>query len=82
MITQGIKPAILSKMENEEFELKENEKDNINVPKENTKNRLLGEIIELNFDNLPYNFAMNNINNYLEIKNLFLIILIYFIVIR
>ena len=70
MITQGIKPAILSKMENEEFELKENEKDNINVPKENTKNRLLGEIIELNFDNLPYNFAMNNINNYLEINNM------------
>ena len=70
MITQGLKPSILSKMKNEDFELKENEKDNINVPKENTKNRLLGEIIELNFDNLPYNFAMNSINSYLEINNM------------
>jgi len=70
IITQGLKPSILSKMKNEEFELKENEKDNINVPKENTKNRLLGEIIELNFDNLPYNFALNSINNDLEINNM------------
>ena len=70
MVTQGIKPSILMMMKNDEFELKEVEKDNINLPKENAKNRLFGEIIELNFDNLPNNFPMNNINANLGISNL------------
>ena len=70
MVTQGVKPSMLMKMKNEEFELKESEKDNINLPKENAKNRLFGEIIELNFDNMPTNFAMNSINNNLGITNL------------
>ena len=69
MVTQGLKPSILLKMKNEEFELKESEKDNIILPKENSKNRLFGEIIELNFDNLPNNFSMNVINNNLGINN-------------
>lgn len=70
MVTQGIKPNILLKMKNEEFELKESEKDNIILPKENSKNRLFGEIIELNFDNLPNNYCMNIINNNLGISNI------------
>ena len=73
MVTQGVKHSLLMKMKNEEFELKEVEKDNINIPKENTKNRLFGEIIELNFDNLPNNFSMNNVNKNLglsELKNI------------
>ena len=70
MVTQGVKPSQLMKMKNEEFELKESEKDNINLPKENAKNRLFGEIIELNFDNMPNNFSMNKINNNLMMTNL------------
>ena len=70
IVTQGIKQSILMAMKNEEFELKESEKDNIILPKNNAKNTLFGEIIELNFDNLANNFNMNNINNNLGITNL------------
>ena len=70
IVTQGIKPAILMAMKNEEFELKESEKENIILPKNNAKNTLFGEIIELNFDNLANNFNMNNINNNFGITNL------------
>ena len=69
MVTQGVKHSLLMNMKNDEFELKEVEKDNIIIPKENTKNRLFGEIIELNFDNLPHNFEMNNINKNLGLIN-------------
>ena len=68
MVTQGVKHSLLLKMKNEEFELKETEKDNIILPKENTKNRLFGEIIELNFDNMPNNYSMNIINSNLGIN--------------
>ena len=70
MVTQGVKHSLLLKMKNEEFELKETEKDNIILPKENTKNRLFGEIIELNFDNMPNNYPMNIINSNLGINNI------------
>ena len=70
IVTQGIKPSILLAMKNEEFELKESEKDNIILPKNNAKNTLFGEIIELNFDNLANNFNMNSINNNFGITGL------------
>ena len=70
IVTQGIKPSILMAMKNEEFELKESEKDNIILPKNNAKNTLFGEIIELNFDNLANNYNMNSINNYFGITNM------------
>ena len=69
MVIQGMKHSLLMNMKNDEFELKEVEKDNIIIPKENTKNRLFGEIIELNFDNLPYNFVMDNINKNLGLTD-------------
>ena len=70
IIAQGIKSSILLKMKNEDFEMKEEEKDNVLLPKENTKNRLFGEIIELNYDNLNSSFNFNAINNYIGLKNL------------
>ena len=47
-------------MKNEEFELKEEEKENIIIPTNNKRNQLFGEIIELNYD--------NNINNNININ--------------
>ena len=63
IVLQGIKQSSFLKMKNEEFELKEEEKENIIIPKENKRNQILGELIELNYDNNP------NINNFLNINN-------------
>ena len=62
MILQGLSPSTLLKMKNEEFELTAEEKENITIPNENKKNDLFGEIILLNFDNIPYNNFINKFN--------------------
>ena len=66
----GLKPSLLLEKNNSDFELKEEELNNIFVPKSNVRNSLLGEIILLNFDNISNEVINNNlipINN-LEIK--------------
>ena len=55
----GLKPSQLLEKNNSEFELNEEELNNIFVPKSNIRNSLLGEIILLNFDNIS-NEAINN----------------------
>ena len=56
----GTKPSVLLQKKNNEFELKEEEINNIYVPKSNVKNSLFGEIILLNYDNSS-NVTINNI---------------------
>ena len=56
----GTKPSVLLQKKNNEFELKEEEINNIYVPKSNVKNSLFGEMILLNYDNLS-NVTINNI---------------------
>ena len=51
VLFQGMMQINFNKMKNEEFELKEEEKENILVPSTNKRNELFGEIIELNYDN-------------------------------
>ena len=63
IVLQGIKPSTFLKMKNEEFELKEDEKENILIPKENKRNQIFGELIELNYDNNP------NLSNYLNLNS-------------
>ena len=46
----GVKPSIMLEKSNNEFELKEDELDNIFIPKSNVRNILFTEIILLNFD--------------------------------
>ena len=57
----GIKPSILLQKSNSDFELKEDELNNILIPKSNTRNSLYGEIILLNFDNISNEIINNNI---------------------
>ena len=63
IILHGIKQSSYLQMKNEEFELKEEEKNNILIPKENKRNQIFGEIIELNYDNISNNnnFLNNNL---------------------
>ena len=68
IVLQGIKPSTFLKMKNEEFELKEEEKENIVIPKENKRNQIFGELIELNYDNNPNNNNFLNINNSSELN--------------
>ena len=65
MLLQGLKPAAILKMKNEAFELKDSEKENIIIPKKNTKDILFGEIIELNAD-----MKMNEINSINKFTNI------------
>ena len=51
ILFQGMIQINFNKMKNEEFELKEEEKENIIIPQNNKRNQLFGEIIELNYDN-------------------------------
>ena len=61
---QGMIQINFNKMKNEEFELKEEEKENIMVPTKNERNEILGELIELNYDNnISEIKAENNDNN-------------------
>ena len=60
VLFQGMMQINFNKMKNEEFELKEEEKENIIIPTNNKRNQLFGEIIELNYD--------NNINNNININ--------------
>ena len=64
MLLQGLKPAAILKMKNEAFELKDSEKENIIIPKKNTKDILFAEIIELNAD-----MKMNEINSVMKFPN-------------
>ena len=58
---QGLSSGILLKKSNSDFELKEEELNNIYVPKKNVSDSLLGEIILLNFDNISNEIINNNI---------------------
>lgn len=51
LILQGVKQSSLHQMSNEAFEMKNEEKENIVIPKTIVYNQLLGEILEINFDN-------------------------------
>ena len=64
-----LKPSILLQKKNNEFELKEDELDNIFIPKSNVRNILFTEIILLNFDNICHEI-INNSNNILNNLNL------------
>ena len=66
---QGLSPSILLKKSNNDFELKEQELNNIFVPKSNVRNSLLGEMILLNFDNISNEIINNNIISNLTINN-------------
>ncbi len=68
IVLQGIKPSTFLKMKNEEFELKEEEKENIIIPKENKRDEIFGELIELNYDNNQNNNLFLNVNNSNEIN--------------
>ena len=54
-LIQSLKQIINSKkiINNSDFELNEKELNNISVPKSNVNNNLFGEILLLNFDNIP-----------------------------
>ena len=62
---QGMIQINFNKMKNDDFELKEEEKDNITIPINNQmqRNELFGELIELNYDNNLEIKDDNNINN-------------------
>ena len=71
-LIQHLKQNIIAKknINNNEFELTEEELNNISVPETNINNNLLGEIITLNYDNIineyqknKENIKMMNINN-------------------
>ena len=64
MLLQGLKPNAIIKMKNEAFELKENEMDNVKIPKNNAKNNLFTELIELNID-----MKINEINSVVKFPN-------------
>ena len=74
VLFQGLMQINFNKMKNEEFELKEEEKENIIIPLNNKRNQLFGEIIELNYDNIPNNIinianeisSINNNNSSIE----------------
>ena len=68
IVLQGIKQSTFLKMKNEDFELKEEEKENIIIPKENKRNEIFGELIELNYDNNQNNNIFLNINNSNELN--------------
>ena len=57
----GVKPSIMLEKSNNEFELKEDELDNIFIPKSNIRNSLYGEIILLNYDNISNEIINNNV---------------------
>ena len=60
-LLKGMKNSDISKMNNEEFELRDHEKDNIYLPKSNVKDEFFGEIILLNFENLPEDFNFDKL---------------------
>ena len=60
---QGMIQINFNKMKNEEFELKEEEKENIMVPTNNERNEILGELIELNYDNNISEIKADNNDN-------------------
>ena len=68
VLFQGLMQINFNKMKNEEFELKEEEKENIIIPLNNKRNQLFGEIIELNYDNIPNN-SINIANEISSINN-------------
>ena len=51
LILQGVKSSLLKTLSNEGFEMKNEEKENVVIPKENIRNQLVGEMLEINFDN-------------------------------
>ena len=61
---QTLKQSIMQKKDvnNKEFELTEEELDNISIPEENNKNNLFGEIIFLNYDNIASDYSNNKKN--------------------
>ena len=63
---QGAKGSALLKKSNNDFELTANELINVQIPKSNIRNALLGEIILLNYDNISNEINNNNINNNLN----------------
>lgn len=62
LILQGVKQSTLKQMTNEAFEMKNEEKENVVIPKTTVRNQLLGEIIELNCDNCYKDINANNGN--------------------
>ena len=62
---QQLKQSIILKrnISNKEFELTEEELDNISIPKENIKDNIFGEIIFLNYDNITSENSNNKINS-------------------
>ena len=63
---QGAKGSALLKKSNNDFELTANELNNVQIPKSNIRNALLGEIILLNYDNISNEINNNNTNNNLN----------------
>ena len=62
-ILGGLKPKEMLKMKNSDFELFDNEYENITIPKDNIINNLLfGDLINLNYDNV-HCLLNNNINS-------------------
>ena len=59
---QGAKRSSLLKKSNNDFELTAKELDNVQIPKSNIRNALLGEIILLNYDNISSEINSNNTN--------------------
>ena len=71
---KGVNPSILLEKTNHDFELKENEINNILIPNSNIRDTLLTEIILLNFDNIFNEYLNNNtsdiFNNVIKKLNL------------
>ena len=70
VLFQGMMQVNYNKMKNEEFELKEDEKDNIKIPSENKRNQIFGELIELNYDNINIKAKENENNINLNVEKI------------
>ena len=66
LILQGVKSSLLKTLSNEGFEMKNEEKENVVIPKENIRNQLVGEMLEINFDN-SYKETQPQNNNILSL---------------